>query len=170
MAAVRSRIGIQESEQLTSTTTYVVSPHPLALQPLADHLRGFLRTDTCVGCGDTGVVLITPQAMPDLSDHPSGDRIAEVFEDAIAKGNPSIKANFWGYYASRLPVAAFEFTVSRHCDGPDDVLGDDQGNLIGDCWSGFQKIDVLSPPHEISVSELESALSPSFCLQVFPAI
>jgi transposase len=115
-----------------------------ALQPLADYLRSFLKTDTCVGCDDTGVVLITPAAMPDLSNHPRSDRIAEVFEDAIRKGKPSIKANFWGYYASRLPVVAFDFTVSRHRDGPDDVLGDYKGTLIGDCWSGFQKIDVRS--------------------------
>lgn len=64
-------------------------------------------------------------------------------------GKPSIKANFWGSYASRLPVVAFDFTVSRGHrrealvdDGPDDVLGDFEGNLIGDGWSGFQKIDV----------------------------
>ena len=62
----------------------------------------------------------------------------------LRSGKPSIKANLWGYYASRLPVVAFDFTVSRHRDGPDDVLGDFEGNLIGDCWSGFQKIDVRS--------------------------
>jgi len=41
-------------------------------------------------------------------------------------------------------VVAFDFTVSRHRDGPDEVLGDFSGNLLGDCWSGFQKIDVRS--------------------------
>ena len=115
-----------------------------ALRPLAEHLRSFLKTDTCVGCDDTGVVLITPRTMPDLSNHPRGDRIREVFAKAIDLGKPSIQANFWGYYASRLPVIAFDFTVSRHRDGPDDVLGDYEGTLIGDCWSGFQKIDVRS--------------------------
>ena len=112
--------------------------------PLAEHLRNFLKTDPCVGCDDTGVVLITPEAMPDLSNHPRADRISEVLEKAIAAGKPSIKANFWGYYASRLPVVAFDFTVSRHRDGPDDVLSDYEGTLLGDCWSGFQKIDVRS--------------------------
>jgi len=115
-----------------------------ALQPLADYLRAFLKTDPCVGCDDTGVVLITPKVMPDLSDHPREKRIAEVLSKAIESGKPSIKANFWGYYASRLPVVAIDFTVSRHRDGPDDVLEDYEGTLIGDCWSGFQKIDVRS--------------------------
>jgi len=41
-------------------------------------------------------------------------------------------------------VVAFDFTVSRHRDGPDDVLSDYEGYLIGDCWSGFQKIDMRS--------------------------
>ncbi len=127
-----------------STLANIETQVEFALQPLAEYLRSFLKTDACVGCDDTGVVLITPDAMPDLSDHPRGERISEVFENAIRSGKPSIKANFWGYYASRLPVVAFDFTVSRHRDGPDDVLNDYEGTLIGDCWSGFQKIDVRS--------------------------
>jgi hypothetical protein len=38
----------------------------------------------------------------------------------------------------------FDFTVSRHRDGPDDVLSDYCGTLLGDCWSGFQKIELRS--------------------------
>lgn len=33
-------------------------------------------------------------------------------------------------------------SASRHRDGPDDVLDDFKGNLVGDCWSGFQKVDI----------------------------
>lgn len=127
-----------------STLANIETAVEFSLRPLAEHLRSFLKTDTCVGCDDTGVVLITPRTMPDLSNHPRGDRISEVFAKAIESGKPSIKANFWGYYASRLPVVAFDFTVSRHRDGPDDVLGDYEGTLVGDCWSGFQKIDLRS--------------------------
>jgi len=127
-----------------STLANLETQVEFALQPLAQYLRNFLKTDCCVGCDDTGVVLITPEVMPDLSNHPRRQRIVEVFEQAIGSGKPSIKANFWGYYASRLPVVAFDFTVGRHRDGPDDVLDDYEGTLIGDCWSGFQKIDVRS--------------------------
>ena len=127
-----------------STLANIETSVEFVLRPLAEHLRSFLKTDACVGCDDTGVVLITPKAIPDLSNHPRADRIGEVLEKAIASGKPSIRANFWGYYASRLPVVAFDFTVSRHRDGPDDVLADYEGTLIGDCWSGFQKIDVRS--------------------------
>ncbi|MEX0794370.1 MAG: IS66 family transposase [Pirellulaceae bacterium] len=114
------------------------------LHPLAMYLRSFAKEDPTIGCDDTNVLLITPATMPDLSNHPRGQRIGEVLEEAIATGKPSINAKMWGYYASRLPVVVFDFTVSRHRDGPDDVLGDFTGNLIGDCWSGFQKIDVRS--------------------------
>lgn len=127
-----------------STLQTIETAVEFALRPLADHLRYVLKQDPCVGCDDTGVLLVTPKIMPDLSGHPRADRISEVLEAAIAAGKPSIHANFWGYYASRLPVVAFDFTVSRHRDGPDEVLSDYEGYLIGDCWSGFQKIDIRS--------------------------
>ena len=115
-----------------------------ALRPLAFHLRDVLKQDRTIGCDDTSVLLITPQVMPDLSEHPRRERIGEVLEKAMASGKPSLPAKMWGYYASRLPVVAFDFTVSRHRDGPDEMLNDFTGNLIGDCWSGFQKIDIRS--------------------------
>ncbi len=62
--------------------------------------------------------------MPDLSEHPRRERIGEVLEEAIALGKSSVNANMWGYYASSLPVVAFDFTVSRHRDGPDDIFRD----------------------------------------------
>lgn len=127
-----------------STLQNIETAVEFTLLPLAEYLRCFMKQDRTIGCDDTGVLLITPSVIPDLSNHPRGERIAEVLEKAIAAGKPSIKANMWGYYASRLPVVAFDFTVSRHRDGPDDVLGDYDGNLLGDCWSGFQKIDIRS--------------------------
>ncbi|NJK33117.1 MAG: IS66 family transposase, partial [Deltaproteobacteria bacterium] len=127
-----------------STLANIETAVEFALRPLADYLRSLMKQDACLGCDDTSVVLITPACVPDLSNHPRGERIGEVLAEAIAKGKPSIKANFWGYYASRLPVVAFDFTVSRHRDGPDDILSDYEGALVGDCWSGFQKIDVRS--------------------------
>ncbi len=127
-----------------STLQNIEASVEFALRPLAEYLRSFLKQHRTVGCDDTGVLSITPAAMPDLSNHPRGERIGEVLEKAIADGKPSITANMWGYYASRLPVVAFDFTVSRHRDGPDEVLYDFERNLLGDCWSGFQKINVRS--------------------------
>ncbi len=127
-----------------STLSNIETAVEFALRPLAEAIRSFMKQDRTIGCDDTGVLLITPKAMPDLSDHPRRERIAEVLEQAIADGKPSIGAYMWGYYPSQLPVVAFDFTVSRHRDGPDNVLGDYTGNLLGDCWSGFQKIEIRS--------------------------
>jgi transposase len=127
-----------------STLQNIEAAVEFALRPLAEYLRSVLKQDRTIGCDDTGVLLITPKGMPELSGHPRGERIGEVLQEAIKSGQPSIKANMWGYYASRLPVVVFDFTVSRHRDGPDEVLDDFEGNLLGDCWSGFQKIDVRS--------------------------
>ncbi len=127
-----------------STLVNIETAVEFALRPLAEHLRKLLKTDQTVGCDDTGVLLLTPKAMPDLSSHPRRERISEVLSAAIESGKPSIKAHFWGYHAARLPVVVFDFTVSRHRDGPDDVLSDFEGNVLGDCWSGFQKIELRS--------------------------
>ena len=127
-----------------STLQNIETAVEFALRPLAEHLRSVLKQDRTIGCDDTGVLLITPQVMPDLSAHPRSERIGEVLKKAMDAGKPSIRANFWGYYASRLPVVVYDFTVSRHRDGPDDVLANFEGNLLGDCWSGFQKINVRS--------------------------
>lgn len=127
-----------------STLCNIEAAVEFTLRPLSEYLRSYLKTDRTIGCDDTGVLLITPKSLPDLQDHPRGKRIGEVLENAIAAGKPSIKANIWGYYASRLPVVAFDFTVSRHRDGPDEVLSDFTGNVLGDCWSGFQKIELRS--------------------------
>lgn len=127
-----------------STLVNIETAVEFTLRPLAEYLRKLLKTDKTIGCDDTGVLLLTPATMPDLSSNPRHERIMEVLSAAIESGKPSIKAHFWGYYASRLPVVVFDFTVSRHRDGPDDVLSDFEGNVLGDCWSGFQKIELRS--------------------------
>jgi hypothetical protein len=50
----------------------------------------------------------------------------------------------WAYRPFELPFNVFDFTVSRHRDGPDEVLKDYSGTLMADCWSGFQKIELRS--------------------------
>ncbi len=127
-----------------STLQNIETAVEFALRPLAKYLRSYLKQDQTIGCDETSVLLLVPDVMPDLTDRKRRERITEVLGDAIEKGKPSITAKMWGYYASRLPVVVFDFTVSRHRDGPDEVLSDFAGNLLGDCWSGFQKIELRS--------------------------
>jgi transposase len=76
-----------------STLQNIETAVDLVLRPHAEYLRSVLTQDKTVGCDDTGVLLITSKAMPDLTDHPRADRIGEVIGNAIESGKPSIKAN-----------------------------------------------------------------------------
>jgi hypothetical protein len=48
----------------------------------------------------------------------------------------------WAYRSIVLPINVFDFTVSRHRDGPDDVLAKFTGHLMADCYSGFEGIEL----------------------------
>src|SRR5438477_6518190 len=50
----------------------------------------------------------------------------------------------WAYRSFELPFNVFDFTVSRHRDGPDEFLENFHGTMLADCYSGFQKINVWS--------------------------
>ena len=85
------------------------------------------------------------QKFPELDPlDPRTERILEVLSHAQAKGRPSVKARMWAYRSLELPFNLFDFTVSRHRDGPDEILTNFTGLLLGDCWSGFQKIELRS--------------------------
>ena len=52
----------------------------------------------------------------------------------------------WAYRSLTVPINVFDFTVSRHRDGPDDFLvaGGFVGKLLADCYSGYQGITLRS--------------------------
>jgi hypothetical protein len=75
----------------------------------------------------------------DLSD-PKQKRIAEVFEEALKNEKPSINAKMWVYRGQAIKLNVFDFTVSRHRDGPDSFFEDYHGTILGDCWHGFGSI------------------------------
>lgn len=115
------------------------------LRPLADYYRQRLLTRDGIGCDDTTVTLIVPPTIPQVeADDPRSQRIHEVLTKAHEEGRTSIHARLWAYRSFELPVNVFDFTVSRHRDGPDDVLEGYSGKLMADCWSGFQKIELRS--------------------------
>jgi transposase len=115
------------------------------LRPLAEHYRRWALSSNSLGCDETTVTLIVPTVLPQIvGDDPRSRRMHEVLERALAKGQPSVTARMWAYRPFDRPVNVFDFTVSRHREGPDDVLADYTGLLLGDCWSGFQKIELRS--------------------------
>ncbi|MCA9212443.1 MAG: IS66 family transposase [Planctomycetales bacterium] len=114
-------------------------------QPLLDYFQEVVLTDSIVGCDDTGVTLLYPKELPefDRSD-PKQKRIAEVFEAALQEGKPSINAKMWVYRGQHIKLNVFDFTVSRHRDGPVSFFEDYAGTILGDCWHGFGAIAVGS--------------------------
>ncbi|MFN5919528.1 MAG: transposase, partial [Planctomycetota bacterium] len=52
----------------------------------------------------------------------------------------------WGYssFDSSAPYDIFDFRVSRHRDGPDEILGGYEGYVMADCYSGNMSV-VVAP-------------------------
>jgi hypothetical protein len=128
-----------------STLFNIMAAAETALRPLADYYRSLINEVDLLGCDETPVTMIVPPQLPELDpEHPRTERITEVLDKAIAEGRPSIKGRMWAYRSMILPFTVFDFTVSRHRDGPDEILSGFHGKLMADCWSGFQQIELCS--------------------------
>jgi transposase len=126
-----------------STLLNIMSSAEFVLRPLASYYTQLVLESGGLGCDETRVTLVLPPTIPaiDLLD-PRSRRIHEVISLARKEGRTSISARMWGYRSFVLPFNVFDFTVSRHRDGPDEVLKSFTGKLMADCWSGFQKIEL----------------------------
>ncbi len=124
-----------------STLLNILTGAFFVVTPLLAYFRRVLQGDSIVGCDDTGVTLLYPKVLPefDLTDAKQR-RMDEVFRQALAEKKPSINAKMWAYRGQTIPLNVFDFTVSRHRDGPDLFFADFQGTLLGDCWHGFEAI------------------------------
>lgn len=115
------------------------------LRPLAEYYRKLLLSCGGLGCDETTVTLIVPATIPEVdADDPRSVRIHEVLSGAAREGRKSVNARMWAYRPFELAINVFDFTVSRHRDGPDEVLKDYTGSLMADCWSGFEAIELRS--------------------------
>jgi len=124
-----------------STLLNIMTAAAHVLLPLYDHYRRVMLSDAVVGTDETSVTLILPPEIPPIEPgNPRSKRIHEVFSEARA----TVAAKMWAYRAVQLPVNVFDFTVSRHRDGPDLMLKDYSGTLMADCYSGYQNIELRS--------------------------
>ena len=128
-----------------STQGNILANVHFIIGPLLEFFRRTVQSDSAVGCDDTGVTLLYPKTIPkfDVND-PKQRRIREVFEEALKKNKPSINAKMWAYRGVNIPLNVFDFTVSRHRDGPELFFADYEGTLLGDCWHGFEAISAAS--------------------------
>jgi hypothetical protein len=94
---------------------------------------------------ETNVMLLLPPEIPAAGDDPKSQRIHEVLSAARAANKSHVSARMWVYRSlSVIGANVFDFTVSRHRDGPADFLKNFTGTLLGDCYTGFESIVLAS--------------------------
>lgn len=114
-------------------------------RPLAEHTKQVVLADDALGTDDTRVTLLVPPAIPDVDPNdPKSQRTHEVLSEAADAGRRSVTARMWAYRGVNTPLNLFDFTVSRHRDGPDLMLAEFTGTLLADCYSGYQGITLRS--------------------------
>ena len=113
----------------------------MIIEPLLAYFKRVLQDDSIVACDDTGIKLLYPKVPPnfDLND-PKQKRAAEVFDKALKEKKSSINAKMWAYRGVNVKLNVFDFTVSRHRDGPELFFENFSGTILGDCWHGFGAI------------------------------
>lgn len=113
------------------------------IEPFVEYLANEVRRDCVIGTDDTGVTLLIPKAIPEaVAGDDRSQRIQDVIGEAVRDGKPHVKAKVWAYRGVTVPLNVFDFTVSRHRDGPDAFLIETgyEGVLLGDCYSGYTGI------------------------------
>jgi transposase len=128
-----------------STLLNILVASAFVLRPLAEHIKRVVLAGDIVGTDETRVTLLLPATIPKVDpDDPKSQRIHEVFSQAAAEGRRSVSARMWAYRSVTQPLTVFDFTVSRHRDGPDLMLADFRGTLMADCYSGYEGITLRS--------------------------
>lgn len=108
----------------------------------------------CIGFDDTHVTMIMPKEIPAI-DPAKTDvatlRLIEKMQEAIKNKKDSLAAKMWGYtsFDSKVPYDIFDFRVSRHRDGPAEVLAGYCGYAMADCYSGNMSV-ILAPDSKMT--------------------
>ncbi len=127
-----------------STLLNLLVAAAFVIRPLIEHFKQTVIDSGRLGTDDTPVTLLLPKNIPPPGDDPKSQRIHDVFKRAIDKGKPSVLSRMWAYRGMTVPLNVFDFTVSHHRDGPDAFLENFCGKLMGDCYSGYQAIELRS--------------------------
>jgi len=152
-----------------STQCNILQASYMWLLPLLIHFKSKVQTDHTVGCDDTTLTLLYEKVLPTIDpSNPRSVRQYEVFEEALAKKLPSVTARMWAYRGVEVPLNVFDFTVSRHRDGPEDFFQEYRGTLLGDCWQGFEAISVASNGKIVRAACLAHARRKIFDTTAYP--
>jgi hypothetical protein len=129
-----------------STLDYLMDLAAEAVQELPILMTRRALQSYCIGMDDTGVKLIMPKEIPEIVQ---GDlrtqRLIEKMLEAKKEGKTSLDAKMWAYSGGEdQPYDIFDFRVSRHRDGPAELLAGYSGHVMADCYSGNLSV-VLDP-------------------------
>lgn len=115
------------------------------IRPLIQYFGDLVVQSGRIGTDDTSTTLLLPAKIPEPQpgDRKS-QRIHEVLTQARAEGKTSVPGRMWIDRSMTVPLNVFDFTVSHHRDGPDGFLENFHGTLLGDCYTGYQGIEVRS--------------------------
>jgi len=128
-----------------STLLNILTASAFVIRPLVAHIKRVVLADDILGTDETRVTLLLPATIPEVeADDPKSQRVHEVFSEAVAKGRRSVSARMWAYRSVTQPLTVFDFTVSRHRDGPVLMLADYSGTVVADCYSGYEGIALRS--------------------------
>lgn len=128
-----------------STLLNLLVAAAFVLEPLVGYIRQRVLASAIVGTDDTRTTLLLPRSIPPpIPGDARSERIHEVFSEAVKEGKRHVSARMWAYRSVLEPLTFFDFTVSRHRDGPEAVLADYTGTLLADCYSGYQGIELRS--------------------------
>ena len=156
-----------------STLLNIMASAAYVLEPLYRHYVEFLRSGPVIPTDDTPVMLLLPRDIPPPRDaDPKSRRIHQVLSAARKENRTHVLARMW-VYRSLGPDGAnvFDFTVSRHRDGPQEFLKDFTGTLLGDCYSGLESIALSSNsrPRRKSHSSTSGSSGERGCRPMFSA-
>jgi transposase len=128
-----------------STLLNILEGAAFVIRPVAEYFKETILATPILGTDDTRVTLLLPETIPKpIAGDPKSQRIHEVFTEAVREGKPSVSGRMWAYRSVTIPLCVFDFTVSRHRDGPDAFLESYAGKLMADCYSGYQRITLRS--------------------------
>jgi len=128
-----------------STLLNILTAAAFVIEPLVAYFKRAVLADDVIGTDDTRVTLIVPEAVPKLDPNdPKSKRAYEVLSKAVEEKRPSVNAHMWAYRGITVPLNVFDFTVSWHRDGPEIMLADFTGIVMGDCYSGYEGIALAS--------------------------
>jgi transposase len=130
-----------------STLLNILVAAAACVRPLALYLRDEVIRSGVLGTDETRITLLLPPEIPAVVPGDiKSQRIHEVFTEARAAGRPSVSGRMWAYRSLIVPINVFDFTVSRHRDGPDEFLVSSNftGKILADCYSGYQGIALRS--------------------------